>query len=199
MRLYNVTFNISDQRHVLRPAIPESAADGENKTYPRVCLTDSVEHCIQAIAVGNRDVRTGTRIVVRSVDIRDLDRDKLLTPQQLFERKLVPDALENNEYWCLDTVRFKVGTYVIEDFDSEIDLAWSCISLEDCKRIVNKWMPQLKIGKFKIPKNLYTHAMQVADKFQMWDAQDGIWDDLAELNWAQKREIRNIKIRKVNF
>ena len=43
MKLYNVSFNLDNIDNVIEPRIPESAAEDENKTFERVCLTDSVE------------------------------------------------------------------------------------------------------------------------------------------------------------
>lgn len=50
MHFYNITFDIEDDNKMLYPYIPGTAGDNEDKTTPRVCLCDSVAHCMQAIA-----------------------------------------------------------------------------------------------------------------------------------------------------
>ena len=103
MKLYNVTFDLNNTNNVLTPAIPESAGNGENKEIKRVCLTDSVEHCFQAIASCNREIRKGAKFIIKEVDV---EKDELLiTPDFLFNEGYVPDALENNEYW------YQIGKY----------------------------------------------------------------------------------------
>ncbi len=196
MKLYNVSFNLNNPDRILSPTIPKTAADDENKTYRRVCLADSVEHCIQAIAVENKDIRAGAKIIVRTVDTKNLYKQFLVGPQTLFDKKLVPDALENNEYWYLQRIKFDLAVYTILDFDADFEIAWSLIKIDDCKKIVHKWLPNFTIGRYKIPKNLYIAAMKECERLQNWDAEDGIWDDLAELPWAQKTGIYNIKLRK---
>lgn len=197
MTLYNVTFNIKDNRSILEPTIPDSAGDGENKTIKRVCLTDSVSHCMQAIAVGNRDIRVGASIIVRKVDTKYLDTSLLIKPKELKERGLVPDALENNEYWYLSAVNVKCGKYQIVNFDAEIDLAWTCININDCKEIIRKYLPLLNIERYRNTKNLYEYAMCYCNKYRLYDIQDIIWDELAMLPWAQKRSINKVQLIKI--
>lgn len=144
MTLYNVTFNIKDKRNILEPSIPDSAGDGENKTIKRVCLTDSIAHCMQAIAVGNRDIRVGATLIIREVNLKNLNKKLLISPRELKERGLVPDALENNEFWYLGKVKFKCITCKIVDFDAEIDLAWTCIPIQSCREIIKKYIPSFQ-------------------------------------------------------
>lgn len=197
MTLYNVTFDMNDRRNMIKPAIPNSAGDGENKTIKRVCLTDSVEHCIQAIAVGNRDVRVGADLIVREVELKDLNEELLISPKELKEKGLVPDALENNEFWYLGDVKFRCITCRIVEFDASIDLAWTCIPIQNCIEIVKKYIPKFPVYRYKITKNLYESAMQYCNKHQLWDIGDNIWDDLAMVPWAQKRGINSVKLLKI--
>ena len=197
MTLYNVTFNIKDKRNILEPSIPDSAGDGENKTIKRVCLTDSIAHCMQAIAVGNRDIRVGATLIIREVSLKNLDKKLLISPRELKERGLVPDALENNEFWYLGKVKFKCITCKIVDFDAEIDLAWTCIPIQSCREIIKKYIPKFPVYRYKITKNLYEAAMQYCNKHQLWDTEDNVWDELAMIPWAQKRSIEDLKLLRV--
>ena len=197
MTLYNVTFNMRDRRRVLNPSIPESAGDGEDKTISRVCFTDSVANCIQAIAVCNRDIREGATFILREVDTDKLDKRLLIKPKELKERGLVPDALENNEYWYLGKVNVESMACKIVEFDAEIDLAWACIPIQSCRAIVKKYLPKFAVNKYKITKNLYDAAMKYCSENKLYYAEDGIWDDLAMVPWAQKRKINYVKLLRI--
>lgn len=194
MRLYNVTFNMQDKRRVLEPSVPESAGSGEDKTIKRICLADSVEHCMQAIAVGNRDIREGATFILREVDTKDLDKKLLIKPKELKEKGLVPDALENNEYWYLGKIKFNRVACKIVEFDAEIDLAWTCIPIKACRSVVKKYLPNFPVNRYKITKNLYESAMDYCNKHKLWNESDAIWDELAMVPWAQKRRINHVKM-----
>ena len=198
MLLYNVTFDENDTRTVLEPSVPESTADGEDSTTPRVCLSTSVKKCIQALAVEHREVRVGATLAVRTVNIDKLDEDLLITPETLVSEGLVPDALENDEHWYLGSIKFDYNKYEIEDFDAEIDLAWTCISLQDCRDIVTEYLPSFSTKRFKTSKNLYQAAMRFCNEFRLDNESDAIWDALAELPWAQKRTIKSVKLKKLH-
>lgn len=196
MKLYNVSFNLNNISRVIEPSIPESAADDEDKTFRRVCLADSVEHCIQAIASDNRDVRVGAQIIVRSVDTENLYKKILVEPQTLFRNRLVPDALENNEYWYLGRIKFETALYTIMDFHTEYELAWSLIDINYCRKVVHRYLPNIQVNRYKIPKNLYNAAMMECNRTKNWDAEDKIWDALVKVKCAQKIGIYDIKLKK---
>ena len=196
MKLYNVSFDVNNTDRVLKPRIPESAADVENKTIERVCLADSVAHCIQAIASDNREIKVGTKIIVRAVESSHLSSKWLVSPETLFSRGLVYDALENNEYWYLKPLAFNMALCTITDFDADFTLAWSLIKIEDCKRIVHKYLPNMQVNRYRVSKNLYEAAMRECNRTHNWDAEDEIWDALAELPYSQKIELSKLKLRK---
>ena len=193
MKLYNVTFNMKDKRSVIEPSVPESAGNGENKTIKRICLTDSIEHCMQAIAVCNREIREGATFILREVDTKYLDNKLLIKPKELKENGLVPDALENNEYWYIGKIMFNRKVCKIVKFSAEIDLAWTCIPIQSCKDIVKKYLPAFPVNRYKVSKNLYEAAMTYCNEHKLWNEEDAIWDDLAMVPWAQKRRIDYVK------
>lgn len=197
MKLYNVTFNINDKRNMLVPTIPDSAGTGENKTIKRICLTDSIEHCMKAIAVGNRDIAIGAKFIVREVDIPK-NAKALVNPKQLHNNQFVPDALENNEYWYLHTVKCKVHLCEIIYFDFEHDLAFSCMQPNDVRLIINKYVPALKLGRYKNSKNMYDAFCNYTNKNCLWDEFDAVWDELAELPWAQTTKILKLTYKVLN-
>ena len=193
MKLCNITFNINDERTILKQSIPESAAEDEDKTIYRVCLADSVAHCMQAIAVDNRNACIGSEFILREVTV-DENSQFLIKPTYLYKRKLVPDALENNEYWYLRSLHCNTYLCRITRFDYEFDIAWTCIDFKDCKTIIQKYLPNFNICKdIKNSKILYQSAMSYCDKHHLYNESDLIWDDIAMLPWAQTIKIHNLE------
>lgn len=194
MILYNVTFNENDTVSVYYPRIPLSASDGENKAIKRICLSDSIEHCIQAIAAENRPLCIGSCIIVREIDTDDLNNAKLLRPRELFEKGLVPDALENSEYWYLEPIQFKVYKCIVADFRAEYEIAWSCVSVARCREIITRRLPNFDTSTYKNPKAMYDAAMLECEHMSNYNAEDDIWDDLVSDPIAQKRGIYDLKL-----
>lgn len=194
MKLYNITFNLRDTKDRLIPAIPESAGATENKTIQRVCLTDSIEHCMQAIATCNRNIAVGKQFIVREVEI-PANHSKLIHPKQLYRHKLVPDALENNEYWYLESIRCKVYLCTIQSFSYEHTVAWSCITAKQVREIIEKYTKCLNLSKYKKSITVYNAFCTWAEKEKQYKMEDDVWDDIVMLPWAQKTEIRNIKFK----
>lgn len=192
MKLYNVSFDLNNTNELLVPTIPHTAGPEEDKTSRRVCLADSVAHCMLAISTEYRNIAVGSKFILKTVEI---EPDKfLITPKQLIKYKKVPDALENNEYWYLYPIRCK-SVYLCEitDFDSEIDLAWTCIKPEQCRDIVKKHTG-LDFKRCKTSKGIYKSFCKYAHERQLWSMMDDVWDELAELPWAQGR-----KMNKLNY
>ena len=193
LRLYNVSFNLSNLSRVLYPAIPESIGDGENKTVERVCMSSTVAGCMQAIAPCNREIAVGKQFILRTYITNNSD-GKVIEPSTLFNKKLVPDALENNEHWVLKPVSCSVRVCEILDFDYEFEIAWSCIPLSKCRDIARE-LSGLNFTACKTSKSLYQSFCKWANKNQKWDEEDEMWDRLAELPWAQCIKINNLKYR----
>lgn len=193
MRLYNVTFDLSNTNNILTPTVPESAGDGENKEIKRICLTDSIEHCFQAIASCNREVRKGAKFVIKEVDVEENDR--LITPDFLFNEDYVPDALENNEYWYLDTLKANVLIGEIEFFEYDFVLAYSCIPKEKCLEIISKYTSIEDLKDCRDSKEIHEKFNHWANTQKEYDMMDNVFEDLAMLPWAQKTKIYNLKYK----
>lgn len=204
MKLYNVSFNLNNLNNVLLPAIPDSAGDTENKTIKRVCLADSIEHCMQAIASDNREMCNGAKFIVREVDI-PLTKKSLVHPRFLKERGYVPDALENNEYWYLEPVKFKMYLCELEHFDSDFTVSWSCITREQILNIVTKYIKTKRFDRYKTSKGIYnafckfinekTQFATETQRCKYYNIYDEVWEDLVGLPWAQKTELTNIRYK----
>ena len=210
MKFYNITFKIDDTRNILVPNIPESAGTNENKTIKRVCLADTVEHCMQAVGSGNRDMCKGSKFLVRETDI-PLTSKYLLNPRFLKQMNYVPDALENNEYWSLESVKVKVYLCELQSFDSDFTVSWSCVTREQILSIISKYVKTKRFNRYKTSKGIYNAFCKfINEKTQFatekmktyyYDMYDDVWEDIVELPWAQKTELTNIKykiIKEVN-
>lgn len=193
MKLYNVTFDLTNTNDILTPTIPESAGNGENKDIKRVCLTDSIEHCMQAIASCNREVKKGAKFIVKEVDVEE--SELLIAPDFLFNEKYVPDALENNEYWYLDNLKAKVYTCEIEFFEYDFVLAYSCIPREKCLEAISNYISTEEYEKYKTSKEMHEAFVHWADSNKKYDLVDEIFEDLAMMPWAQKTKIYNLKYK----
>lgn len=193
MKLYNITYNLKDMTTTLIPKIPHSAGDGEDKTTPRVCLTDSLENCLQAFGSAYRDLSDGACILIREVEV-DKNDVYLVNPLTLKEDNKVPDALENNEYWYLKPITCDVIKAEIIDADTEFTIAWTCIPIGKCREIVSKYS-DINVEDYEDSYGLYETFMDWANKNKKWNEMDYVWNELVELPWSQKTEINKLKVR----
>ena len=196
--LYNITFNPADNRTSLTPYVPYSAAPDEDREIPRICFSDSIAHCIEAVGSSSRDLRTGGVIYARCVALDSLDIDWLVPPETLYAKGLVPDALETMEHWYLRSTDVIREAYRILDFSCEFDIAWTCIKRDDLSDIVNSYghVPD-GLERFMDAKSLYNHCVRYYDRHGMYDLEDAIYDDVASLPWAQRLRINSLKLEQL--
>lgn len=198
MTLYHVSMDTADTDTVFFPRVPGSASEQEDKGIPRVCLSDSIEHCLQAMPFDSRiKLAKGTRIAVYTVDSEDIAAGRLVTPEELWSRHLVPDAPATREYWSLDPVRFTRKVLCVEDFSFEHALMPCCIDPEDVRAVVSSIFPELDTGGLKTPDDIYGLAMAYAADSGQYDKGDDIWDALAEFPPAQQTVIYGLKLTPV--
>lgn len=201
MKLYNVTFCLEDNRTVLDPVVPETAGDGEDNTISRVCFTDSVAHCMQALASSHRTFEKDVRFLVREVEINEND-SYLVSPKTLRDSGLVPDALENNEYWYKQPIECEISLCEIKNIDCSFEIAWTCISQESCLSIVSKYVPEALFSKANSSEETYDIFTEWCNQHQKWDEMDQAWDELVELPWAQLTKVSNFEyetMEKLNY
>lgn len=191
MTLYNITFR-EDMREVLTPNIPYSAADGENKIINRVCFSDSIEHCVEAIGPCSRDMHNGAIFTIRSVDTDKMNSKSIITPKELFDKGFVPDALETQEYWYLEQVQIKLSKAKVISYSFEYALAWTCIKMKDMQEIVNNLGVTGVIADSS--KQLYDKVNCYFIEHKMYDKADALFDYAAELPFAQTLKIRDLKL-----
>lgn len=195
--LYNITFRLWDESTRLIPYIPYSAAEDEDHETERVCFADSVEHCIQAIGPCDRDLHTDCLIVVRQVDETDLKPSKIVTDQELFDTKKVPDALENHEYWYLDEVDVVREVYRIKDFTFEYTVAFTCVVRDDLAALMEKYNPGSPIRKNETVEQAYNRTLVELYEKGMYEEGDLFESRVIELPWARKLKITGLVMEKV--
>lgn len=193
MKLYNITYNLEDTSTMLIPKIPYSVGDGEDRTIPRVCLADSLEHCLQALGSANRDLTKGTCILIREVDV-DENSKYLKKPLTLKESNKVVDALENNEYWYLKPIKCNIRKAEIINAETEFTLAWTCIPISKCKEIISKYS-DFDVKEYKESYDLYVTFTDWANKNEKWNEMDFVWEKLVEIPWVQKTAIEKLKVK----
>lgn len=201
MKLYNVTFCLEDDRTVLEPAIPETVGDGEDNTISRVCFADSVAHCMQALASSHKELEEGVRFLVREVEMDEND-SHLVSPKILRDSGLVPDALENNEYWYKQPVECSVFLCSIKEIECSFEIAWTCIPKDDCIEIVSKYAPETLFLKAVSSEEAYDIFYKWCNQFHKWEEMDYAWEELAELPWAQLIKVSNFEyevLEKLNY
>ena len=93
------------------PRIPESAIDVEDKTIPRICFAPSIEKAISA--VGCR-FESDDELYVYELDTNQIPWTKLMTPEELQEKQLVPDVQDTDEYWVLMPVELCAIKYKVK-------------------------------------------------------------------------------------
>ena len=103
MQFYHVSYD-RVPKFVLR--VPKNRLYGEDDVTPRICLSTSIEQCVnakpfsaQALYLA-REFGLAMALYVYTFRSEDIPEGRLLGPEGLVD--LVPDALESNEYWLLD-------------------------------------------------------------------------------------------------
>lgn len=192
MKLFNITLDLKDKPTILKPYIPFSAAEDEDRITPRVCLSSNITGCLQAI--GNRYIAVGEKFILRTVNI-NTNSKYLITPEKLKNTNKVPDALENKEYWYLKEIECTSTMLRIDDFDFDFDLAWSLIAPKDYKKIILNSVNELDLSKCNTSKEMYDTFSEYTNEKELYNEQDEVWDNLAELPWAQKISIYNLKLK----
>ena len=123
-KLYHVTldYNHEPDYKIFQPRIPKSAPkmegicsmDFTQKPYQRVCFSDSIEGCINAMKDGIYYIRDDTIIKVYEIEI-PVD-EKLKFPNDLHENYNVKDADFTQEHWYMGNLFLKGRLYEVTDW-----------------------------------------------------------------------------------
>lgn len=206
MYLYHISYCKDELNKVFVPRVPDiDPRCGENLTIPRICLANSVAHCIQAIQFTPIN---DSIITLYKVDTKYLDKRYLVTPEQLTSKCLVIDALENREYWYTKPLKLTGKYFQVKGMNLEFELAWKTIKREDIIPLVKKHLIKntlhldqqeiKKILSHKTSYGVYQSFMRELNKRQLWDQEDEFYDSVAELQWAQIKKISNVQLLAIN-
>lgn len=184
--LYHVSFSEVPPTE-FTPRVPDIPDTGEDNVTPRICLSSSVAGAVQAIYTSIYP-HAGMEFWLYEFHLPD---EVLLTPQELYDTKKVPDALENQEYWCTVSLKSEPVRCIITKIDREYDIAWTCISLEQIMRGVQSLDGIEKYCAItaSTSKAFYNELMKVAEEKRDWEFEDTVWDWLVEQPWAQINRI----------
>lgn len=196
MKLFHVSLGLQDKQKLFVPRVPESCAkgQGEDDTIPRICFSSSIEKCIQAIETFPQ---LGELITVYTFEVDEQD-SKLVTPASLFAANLVPDALENQEYWYTKEVSLTGEHHVTTMLHREFLLAWSRINVQDVQKLVQSMIEENNLSfnmndSIANSEQLYNAFAVWLDKNELYNLSDLFYDKIAELPWAQLREITDVQ------
>ncbi len=124
IKLYHVTVDYTHEPDykIFQPRIPKSApkregicfTDFTQKLYQRVCLSDSIEGCINAIKDGIYYIRDDNIIKVYEIEV-PID-EKLKFPNDLHENYNVKDADCTHEHWYMGNLFLKGRLYEVTDW-----------------------------------------------------------------------------------
>lgn len=98
--------------------VPAHTIKGEDNKTPRICMTESVESCINAMPAGGYALK-GLMSLPKSERIifayTCLDEYKLIEPNELVEKYGVLDAKATTEHWLLEIPKLKEVAFKVYD------------------------------------------------------------------------------------
>ncbi|WP_088362989.1 hypothetical protein [Bacillus cereus] len=98
---YHITTDLEHTGY-FEPRIPENAFDFESKTFNRICVSDSIEGCFNAVPCLDEFSADGIgyfkvfEIVPEELGLTDND---IVGPEYLYKNENMHDALITNEHW----------------------------------------------------------------------------------------------------
>lgn len=107
MKLYHVSYD-RIENFVLR--IPKNRLPMEDSTTPRICLSTSIERCVNAKPCQGEALyfarQQGLRVAfyVYEFDTEQIPAENLIPPKMLQEHYGVLDAEKNKEYWIVENI-----------------------------------------------------------------------------------------------
>lgn len=113
MKMYHVSLDIFKNIEVFVPRIPKSRMKNEDSTTPRVCISNSLENCLNGLTYMlnywkfiTDDMDTNFSVLdemcPRILKVYEFEiKSDLVSPEKLDSENLVPDASTTEEYWSL--------------------------------------------------------------------------------------------------
>jgi hypothetical protein len=194
MKLFHISLDTDNLEKNFIPCVPSCAGLGEDEETPRICFAPSIEQCIQA--THPQDYRVGQYFTVFELIVDEND-PCLYYPEELYNKGLVPDALETQEFWLTKPVFLRGNVFKIKKIESERLFAWSCIYLDDLSCIIKSISQNPTysyiIETSKSSEECYKRAMNFAEEIKDFQMIDECYDSLSDLNWSTTRIIKSLE------
>ena len=132
--LYHLSENISTYLKLFEPRIPQYLTDGslEDTTTPRICFSETILGALSASSYRDPD----KNYMLFTLDTNDVDEHNIMTPKQLYDNKLVYDALFNKEYWIINqTLELEGNIISIGDIERDFFTAF-CYDTETNRDLI---------------------------------------------------------------
>ena len=164
MKFYHVSKWKEEPKGVFKPRVPDLTMISEDKETKRICLSNTLVGCINAVDwVGelseDGNMLTGNSlyskpIIVYEFEQSDILEGNLLDPSYLVENNLVKDAYTTNEFWVVnqDLVPCNIYGMVIKcpeynETDQQIDYMEEDEKEEELSRHI--YFDKINIIEFK--------------------------------------------------
>ena len=103
-KFYHISYETNNTIECFVPRIPNDKMLGENDTIKRVCVSDDLQKCFNAISWQD-DLENEEIEIVRVYEF-NLDNDAdILDNEYLYKNGLVDDSMITNEYWILKEIK----------------------------------------------------------------------------------------------
>jgi hypothetical protein len=127
MKLYHISSDFNETIETFIPRIPAFRATGEDERIKRVCTSSTINGCLNGEPsinyyvyyypqqeyfcpyeyMGKMNTLLDHKEVVghlMKVYEFEIDEAKVITPEELFNNKLVPDVINSKEHWILEEI-----------------------------------------------------------------------------------------------
>lgn len=109
------------------PRIPSIRIEGENSDIPRICFTDSIEHCINSMPMGvmlaknfimaRNKTKAKPFFYLYYFDETKIPKEFIKYPCEISE--YVPDVAYSNEHWCLCPIKCEFKLIELTELETE--------------------------------------------------------------------------------
>lgn len=190
IRLYHISFEDLGKYCRFKPRIPRNTAGAEDKKTSRLCLSDSIENCINAIPDGP-DMIGNEPIYVYYFDLW-LKDPYLITWKTLYNSGLVPDAGITHEYWYKSDIVMPRRKIVINSFDDKYTYV---VNESDKDRLFRIILRESKLPEQYIEKYSKESMVDIANQLLQKDRRikPYLSKILAEADFETMLTIRNIQ------
>lgn len=127
-----------------------------------------------------------------TLQIAENDPD-LLTPEVLFKKGYVPDALESHEYWLVRPITLHGIYRIVNGISRSFEFAWTAIKSGDVLSVLDETAISHEFRNADMSaEQIYNIAQSNLSARKAYDLQDFLYDRIAELPWAQLLKINKV-------